>query len=239
MPWSVRSARSGRAPRRRGAPGRVPGDMKMARAGVPYIIAALLASAGLLFCWHRWGGRGWAGAAIVAAVLALSFLWFFRDPERRVRRDPGILLAPADGIVHRFHEGRDTVTLEIFLRIWDVHIQRAPAAGKVVSVRYTKGGYLPANMAGAGTRNTRCLMMFSTKRGRMGVTQVAGLVARKVESWMKPGQEILQGERIGIIHMGSQCRLELPKGAVWLVKKGQKIYGGLTPVARWGRRRVS
>jgi len=213
--------------------------MKMAKAGGPYIIVTLLVTALLTLAWYRWGGRGWGSAAVVAGLLAVSFLWFFRDPERKIPRDAGILLSPADGVVNRFHEGRDTVTLEIFLRIWDVHIQRAPAAGRSVAVKYTRGSYLPANVVSAGKRNTRCLMTFRTKHGNMGVTQVAGLVARKVESWMKPGQEVAQGERIGIIHMGSQCRLELPKGAVWLVRKGQKIYGGLTPVARWGRRRVS
>jgi len=211
----------------------------MAKAGIPYLLVTLLVTAVLALAWHRFGGRGLGSLALVAGLLALSFLWFFRDPERKIRPDAGILYSPADGVVNRFHEGKDTVTLEIFLRIWDVHVQRAPAAGKSVAVKYTKGSYLPANVVSAGKRNTRCLMTFKTKRGMMGVTQVAGLVARKVESWMTPGQEVAQGERIGIIHMGSQCRLELPKGTVWLVKKGQKIYGGLTPVARWGRRRVS
>jgi len=211
----------------------------MAKAGAPYIIVTLLVTALLTLAWYRLGGRGWGSVAVVGGLLALSFLWFFRDPERKIRINPDILLSPADGVVNRFHEGRDTVTLEIFLRIWDVHIQRAPAAGRSVAVKYTRGSFLPANVVSAGTRNTRCLMTFKTKRGNMAVTQVAGLVARRVESWMKPGQEVAQGGRIGIIHMGSQCRLEIPKGTVWLVKKGQKIYGGLTPVARWGRRRVS
>jgi phosphatidylserine decarboxylase len=171
-------------------------------------------------------------------VLALSFIWFFRDPERNFPAFPDLLLSPADGVVHRFHEDGGTRTVEIFLRIWDVHIQRAPADGRVVSVRYTKGGYLPANVRDAGTRNTRCEMVFATSRGRLVVRQVAGLIARKVESWVRRGQRVTRGERIGIIHMGSQCRLTMPAGARILVKKGQKVYGGLTPLARLGRRGV-
>jgi len=212
--------------------------MGLARAAGPYLAWTLAAAGLLLLGWHLLGWRFFSAAFAVSLVLALSFVWFFRDPVRKRAPSPALVLAPADGIVHRFHRGNGTQTIEIFLRIWDVHIQRAPADGTVESVSYTKGGYLPANVREAGTRNTRCEMVFRTSHGRMVVTQVAGLIARKVESWVRKGGKVSQGERIGIIHMGSQCRLELPSSARILVRKGQKVHGGLTPMAEWGRRRV-
>jgi phosphatidylserine decarboxylase len=209
--------------------------MSIARAAGPYLAWTLGAAALLLAGWHFLGWSVLGSGFTAAMVLALSVVWFFRDPVRKRPPDSGLLLSPADGIVHRFHSDGGTRTIEIFLRIWDVHIQRAPADGRVVSVRYTKGGYLPANVRAAGTRNTRCETVFTTRRGRITVLQVAGLIARKVEAWTRRGQKVSQGERIGIIHMGSQCRLTMPKGARILVRKGRKVYGGLTPLARLGR----
>lgn len=207
--------------------------MGYAKALGPYLAWTLGAAALLLLAWHFTGWKALSWGFTVLLVLALCFLWFFRDPVRHRRPDRALLLSPADGIVHRFHRKGGTQTIEIFLRVYDVHIQRAPADGRVTGVRYTKGGYLPANVADAGTRNTRCEMTFATPHGRMVVTQVAGLIARKVESWMTVGQQVKQGQQIGIIHMGSQCRLEIPASAKIVAKKGQKVYGGLTVLARW------
>ena len=213
--------------------------MSLARASVPYLTASLAAA--LVF----WFGAARAGDAhrviriaclalfAVSLVLTAGFTWFFRDPERAVRRDDGAVLAPGDGTVRKIHKEGAKNTIEIFLSITNVHIQRAPVSGKVLSRKFTKGAYLMAFDDAAGTRNTRCATVFQAKRGRVEMVQVAGWVARKVECWLKPGDTVGQGERMGIIHMGSQVRVTLPASAKILVKPGDPVAAGLTPIARW------
>jgi phosphatidylserine decarboxylase len=209
----------------------------IARAAVPYL--AVTGAAGLA-CW--WGGRH-AGSpalsvlfsclAVVLALLFVSFVWFFRDPERRINKDPVLVLSPADGTVRKIHWDGRGATVEIFLAIWNVHIQRAPAAGRVKTVKFTKGAYLPAYDDRAGTLNTRYAAEFGTARGPVGMTAVAGIIARRVECWVKPGDRVSQGERVGIVHMGSQVRLRLPRRVRLLVGPGDAVRGGLTPIAKW------
>jgi len=171
--------------------------------------------------------------ATVAVLLFLSFIWFFRDPERRIKADPALVLSPGDGTVVKIHRtGRDQ-TVEMFLAIWNVHLQRAPAAGTVRQVKFTRGSYLPAYDSRAGRLTTRCETEFATAHGPVGLTQVAGVVARRVECWVKPGMKVVQGERIGIIHMGSQLRLRLPLRARIMVGPGDAVRGGITPIAKW------
>ncbi len=207
--------------------------MGIARASGPYLAVTLGLAALLVLGWYVTGWRAFGLASVAAGLLVPCFLWFFRDPARRVPADPLLVLSPADGIVQKVHPGRGTRTIEIFLRIWDVHIQRAPAAGEVREVRRFAGGFLPANAKRAGSRNLRAEITMRTHRGTYRVTQVAGLIARRVDTWVRPGRKVARGERIGIIHMGSQCRLEIPAGARILIAPGQKVYGGLTPVATW------
>jgi phosphatidylserine decarboxylase len=213
--------------------------MQLARASVPYLAATLTAA---LLCWLGAARAGDAHRAVRVVLLGLfavslgftaAFTWFFRDPERVVRRDEGAILAPGDGTVRVIHKEGRANTIEIFLALWNVHIQRAPVTGTVVSRTYRKGAYLMAYDDGAGTRNTRCTTVFRAARGRVEMVQVAGWAARKVECWLAPGQRIGQGERMGIIHMGSQVRVTLPASAKILVKPGDRVAGGLTPVARW------
>ena len=213
--------------------------MSLARASVPYLATTLGVA---LVCWLGAAQAGEAHAAARIALLVLfwialgftaAFTWFFRDPERAVRRDDGAVLASGDGTVRKIHKQGAKNTIEIFLSIANVHIQRAPVTGRVVSRKFTKGAYLMAFDDTAGTRNTRCATVFAARRGRVEMVQVAGWVARKVECWLRPGQRIGQGERMGIIHMGSQVRLTLPSSAKILVKPGDTVRAGLTPVARW------
>jgi len=193
-----------------------------------------------LVCW--WGWRhtghpvlslGFGILGVVGVLLFLSFAWFFRDPERRIKRDPALILSPGDGTVVKIHRTGKDQTVEIFLAVWNVHLQRAPTAGSVKGVRFTQGAYLAAYDPRAGGLNTRCDTEFSTARGPIGLTQVAGVVARRVECWVKPGDRVGQGDRIGIIHMGSQLRLRLPRRARLLVGPGDAVRGGITPIAKW------
>lgn len=205
----------------------------LARASVPYLVVTggltLLAYWG----WRQTSVQLFLGVAVLSFALFLFLGYFFRDPNRDIRVDANLVFSPADGTVRKIHQGPKTQTVEIFLAIWNVHVQRAPVAGKVLSVKATPGLYLMAFDNQAGKRNTRCETWFKAARGSVGVTQVAGAIARKVECWVKPGDRIGQGEYMGIIHLGSQVRVELPKTVRLLVKPGDRVAGGLTPIARW------
>ena len=205
----------------------------MARAAFPYLSAALAIAVALGLAW-RWTAHPAAGFLFAASVaVTLSIAWFFRDPEREIRRDPNAVLCPADGVVQRVTTEGRTRTVEIFMAVYNVHVQRVPADGRVVSRRYTKGSYLVASRPDAGSRNTRCETGIATRHGTIGITQVAGAIARKVECWVGPGRSVEQGERMGIIHFGSQVRVRLPKAAKVLVRPGQRVTAGVTVVAKW------
>ncbi len=115
----------------------------------------------------------------------------------------------------------------------NVHVNRAPVTGRVTARRYTKGAYLAAFDDNSGTRNTRCASSFAAARGKVGMVQVAGSLARKVECWVKKGDRVVQGQRVGIIHLGSQVRVELPRRARILVKPGVAVKAGLSRLAKW------
>lgn len=209
------------------------GSLQLARASVPYLTALLSAS---LLAWFAWHKTGHPVAGVVFGIfvcLTAAVVWFFRDPERVIRRNDALVLSPADGTMRILHKHGRTQTIEIFLAVTNVHVQRAPVDGIVTKRVFTKGLYLVAYDDSAGTRNTRCATEFKTKHGNLGLVQVAGAIARKVECWISPGDRVLQGERIGIIHFGSQCRVTLPSSAKVLVKPGDRVAGGLTPIARW------
>lgn len=207
--------------------------MPFARASVPYLVVS---GGATLLLWGGWRFTrypAFAVLAIFALAFVCAFLWFFRDPERVIPRDANLILSPGDGTVRKIHRGKTTQTVEIFLAVTNVHVQRAPVSGKVLSVKFTKGSYLMAFDDLAGTRNTRCETWFAAKEGKVGMTQVAGAIARKVECWLTPGETVIRGERMGIIHMGSQVRVELPKRAKIMVKPDDRVTGGETVIAKW------
>jgi phosphatidylserine decarboxylase len=206
----------------------------VAVASFPYLLASGAVALLALWGWRHTAGHPVLAVAALAAVAVFFCLaWFFRDPERRCRLDAGLILSPADGVVRRVHSTTGGRQVEIFMAVWNVHIQRAPVTGKVESVKFTKGSYFVAYDERAGKRNTRCASVFSSSRGRIGMLQVAGAIARKVEFWRNAGDRVSQGTRVGIIHLGSQVRVALPRGARVLVHTGDRVRGGLTPIAKW------
>jgi phosphatidylserine decarboxylase len=207
--------------------------MGLARASFPYLAVSLAVSVLLGVLWRQTGHPAATAVFALALMATGSIAWFFRDPERAIRRDAGLVLSPADGTVRRIHRDGSTQTIEIFMAVYNVHVQRVPVDGRVVSRTYTKGSYLVASGPSAGTRNTRCATELRTRHGRVGVVQVAGAIARKVECWVRPGESVAQGDRMGIIHFGSQVRLRLPRTAKVLVKPGDRVTAGTTVVAKW------
>ena len=174
-------------------------------------------------------------------VLAWS-IYFFRDPPRGVPQDDGVLIAPADGLVQMIVDAVPPAELglgdlaltrvSIFLSVFDVHINRAPCAGTVEVVAYRPGKFLNAAADKASDENERSAIALRRADGTLiGCVQIAGWVARRIITYIKPGQQIAAGERFGHIRFGSRTDLYLPQGARLLVAPGQRMIGGETVMA--------
>ena len=177
-------------------------------------------------------------AALLGLAGAAGIALAFRDPERAVAPQPGIALAPADGrvlhITTAYDEFWETELLEvgIFLALWNVHVQRAPLDGRVLAQRRKAGGYKPAMTAAATHGNNQMATHFRTSYGPCTVTQISGIAARRIVTWVREGDTVAQGDRLGMIKFGSQVTLRLPSSATVLVEVGEQVRGGLTPLAR-------
>lgn len=172
------------------------------------------------------------------AVLSFGFagftLYFFRDPERALPTD-GRIYSPGDGVVLSVgREGPgDVITCRVFLSVFDVHIQRAPCAGRVTKVAEVPGSFAAA-MKDAARGNYRVVMTIEPPgRGPLVVEQISGLIARRIECWRKPGDTVATGEKYGIIYFGSQAAVHFPNGSRCTVKAGDRVAGGLTPIGEW------
>lgn len=201
---------------------------------------------------------GWRFIAIFAAVAAillwlapplgwlavLATLWciyFFRDPWRVSPQRPGLVLSPADGTIIRIDEAPPPAELDfggtpmrriaIFMSVFDVHVNRAPMAGRVTRLAYREGKFLNASLDKASVDNERMAIRLSTPDGEIGVTQIAGLVARRIVSTLREGQDIIAGQRIGLIRFGSRAEVYLPLGWAVLAIEGQRAMGGETVLA--------
>lgn len=174
---------------------------------------------------------GWAGAATVFAVVALAFLGFFRDPDRTAPDLPGAVLAPADGRVMVITEALDpwvgpAVRVSIFLSPLDVHVNRAPIGGLVKNVEYVAGRFLAAYRPEASEQNERCAVSLDGDRARVTVTQISGVLARRIVCRVRPGDTVRAGERYGLIRFGSRTDLVLPRGTDLRVQVGDRVRGG-------------
>lgn len=175
----------------------------------------------------------WAlGVAVLAALVFVFFLVFFRDPERAVA--PGVASA-ADGKVVRIDRITDpdlgeVDRLSVFMSPKDVHVNRFPLDGTVVSVTHHAGGHIPA-WSKDSERNERVVTILETPLGRVKVIQIAGTLARRIVPYIEGGQPATKGERMGLIRLGSRCDLHVPPGSVrWTVRLGQQVHAGSTQV---------
>jgi len=174
---------------------------------------------------------------IVFLLLGAFVSWFFRDPERTVPADPSAVVAPADGrvleIVPEHLADRPGQRMSIFLAIWNVHVNRAPVAGRISDVQYRPGRFHMAMRSEASAQNEQNVIHLETPRGEIVFKQIAGWVARRVILWKKPGETVGRGERVGIVRFGSRVDLWLPPEAQIVVKPGDHVAGGSSIVARW------
>lgn len=199
--------------------------------GLPPLV---LGGASFLLHWYVTGA--------VLVFLAIFVVSFFRDPDRAVPAEPGAVVSPADGrvvvVTEEENAGRAGQRVSIFLAIWNVHVNRAPAAGTIIRVEYRPGKFLAAMRERASLENEQNVFTLSTEAGEMVFKQIAGLIARRVVSWKKEGEQVARGERIGLVRFGSRVDVWLPKGAEILVKVGENVKGGSSLIARWPAKRA-
>lgn len=214
--------------------------LPLAREGIPFVlVCALVAATALL--WAHSGGWGLRSAVpALSLALAVFAAYFFRDPERSSPADPGVVVAPADGKVVGVgpagepvggSAGRAATRISIFLSIFDVHVQRAPMAGRVTEYSYRPGRYLAAWHPEAGRVNEQASLESETDAGPIEVRQIAGLVARRIVTYPRGGDRVEKGERIGLIRFGSRVELLVPRDWRVTVRAGDRVRGGATPVA--------
>lgn len=206
----------------------------MHRAGLPFVGIFLAVS---LVLFAVWDPLGWAGLG-----LTVWCYYFFRDPKRTVPQREGLLVSPADGVVSLIERavpppdlglpGVALTRVSVFMNVFNCHVNRAPIAGQVARIAYHKGQFLNASLDKASALNERSGMILTMADGRqIVVVQIAGLVARRILSFVTVGQSLRTGERFGLIRFGSRVDVYLPEGVAPLVAVGQSTLAGETVIA--------
>jgi phosphatidylserine decarboxylase len=206
--------------------------------------ALIAAGITLFFAWLGWGIIAWPMVGITIWTLA-----FFRDPQRAVPQDDAAIIAPADGMVTLIQTvlppkeltgeaslgQSEMVRVSIFMSVFDVHINRTPIEGIVRQVVYISGKFLNADLDKASEDNERQHIVVERRDGvRIGFTQIAGLIARRIVPFVKPGDTLVAGQRVGLIRFGSRVDVYLPAGTAPKVALGQRTVAGETVIARLG-----
>ncbi len=195
--------------------------------------AVAVGAAALLAYVLHWQLVGW-----VLAGLTLWVLSFFRDPVRTTPRGKNLVIAPADGLITRGADGLsepDYTRVSIFMSVFDVHINRAPIAGRVTRIAYVPGKFVNADLDKASEDNERQHLLIEGADGiRIGFTQIAGLVARRILAFVRQGDTVDAGQRIGLIRFGSRVDVYLPAGTSPRVLLGQRAIAGETVLAEIG-----
>ncbi len=205
------------------------------KEGHRFVFIFLLVSVGLFFLAPV---LGWIGL-----ILTAWCVYFFRDPDRIIPDEEGVLISPADGTVSAVVEAvppaelgmgtEQRTRISVFLSVFNVHVNRVPAAGKITALAYVPGKYLNAAAAEASEENERQLVRMTTSDGHdIAFAQVAGLVARKILCDLEVDQEVGRGERFGLIRFGSRTDIYLDDNQTTTLKVGQTMIGGETIIAR-------
>lgn len=182
---------------------------------------------------------GWAFLALAALALTILTLNFFRDPERVTPQAPGLAVAPADGKIVFVGQAQDPATgqmrqkVSIFMNVFNVHVNRSPVAGKVEAITYFPGKFLNASLDKASEENERNQFQILDQDGHSWtVVQIAGLIARRIVCWAEEGDQVLRGQRIGLIKFGSRVDLYLPDAYEVCVSRDQQTCAGFTVMAK-------
>ncbi len=202
----------------------------MVADGYKFAAAPLLF--GIVALGFHWN---WLGGVLL--VLGAFVLFFFRDPERTPPSDPELIVSPADGrVMEVVEEARGECPgrrISVFLSIFDVHVNRAPVAGRIAAMEYRKGQFHAAMRGRASEQNEQNVIHVSNERGEIVFKQIAGWVARRILCWKAVGDSVTRGERVGMIRFGSRVDIWLPDRVEILVRPGQHVAGGSSILARW------
>jgi len=202
----------------------------MAREGIPYVLVPIALGA-LVFLFGSWL------LSIPFVLVAAFMVFFFRDPHRSIPRDPGIIVAPADGRVTlvRPADGNEhqESLVSIFLSPLDVHINRAPITGEITEIDYKKGKFLMATKEQSRLLNEQNSLTISGVFLTVRCTQIAGVLARRIVCWKRTGERVKCGDRFGMIKFSSRTDLMMPANVEILVREGMRVRGGETIIGRF------
>jgi phosphatidylserine decarboxylase len=199
----------------------------IAKQGLLYILTTTGLFILLLFL-------GWKFLTVLAFILTVLVVNFFRDPQRVIPQVPNAVLSPADGKIifagpifeDRFF-GKETLKISIFMSIFNVHVNRIPLSGEVEAIHYQEGTFFAANMDKASHDNEHNAVVLRTQEGEKIVfVQIAGLIARRIDCWLQTGERVQQGERFGMIRFGSRLDVFVPTNSRLAVSKGQRVKAG-------------
>lgn len=206
------------------------------KEGYPFVAAFFVAS--LILGWI-FKPLFWIGM-----IFTLWCAYFFRDPERVTPQDDDLVISPADGRVSAIQMVTPPAELDIgsepmlrisvFMNVFDCHINRSPVRGQVSRIEYRPGQFINAELDKASEDNERNGLVIETRHGKVGVVQIAGLVARRIVCWVKPSEPVNAGERFGLIRFGSRLDVFVPAGGQARVSVGQLAIGGETVLAEFG-----
>lgn len=203
----------------------------LAREGWPYIGASVVAAILVaVFFGFAWSLPFW--------LVAIFIIQFFRDPPREIPAQPNAVLSPADGRVVRVQKTVDPYTqaesllVSVFMNVFNVHSNRSPVDGTIERIDYQAGTFINADLDKASTENERNALVVKLPDGqRISVVQVAGLIARRILCYVKPGEVLARGQRYGFIRFGSRVDVYLPLLATPKVAVGDKVYATSTVIA--------
>ncbi len=197
----------------------------MVKEGFPFVIISFLIA--VIFSFF-----GFWIPAVAFAILTLFMAYFFRDPRRTIPTEADIIVSAADGKVTRIEENDEGKLVSVFLSPLDVHINRAPIAGKIVAVDYIRGKKVPATRNNASFVNERNSIKIEGEKMTVVCTQIAGIVARRIVCWNKLGDDLEIGQKYGLIKFSSRTDLLMPENVEILVKIGDRVVGGESIIAR-------
>ena len=200
--------------------------MRMAKEGIPFVFISFVI--GSVFLFASYFGIVFYILAILSFIFGLFSVFFFRDPIRQVPDNKNFIISPADGKVMEITSERGFTVVRIFLSVFNVHLQRSPVSGEVVSVEYKKGKFLPAMDKTAHSENEQNIVVIKNTSGFFEVKQIAGIIARRIICYVRPGQIIKVGDKIGLIRFGSQVDIYVPNSSNIKVHVGDKVVGAKT-----------
>ncbi len=204
----------------------------IAREGYAFIIPPFLIAFGL---W--WYGYPWL--SFLFLLIAVGIALFFRNPERATPEDTAILLSPADGRVVQIESNvqsrnipdRSFKRISIFMSVFNVHVNRWPISGTVRKITYAPGGFVDARFPAASLTNEHNSIVLDTTEGPIEVVQIAGMIARRIACWVREGDTVRQGDRLGLIRFGSRVDVYLPESFTITVDLGTRVTAGMTAIA--------